>query len=365
MEAVICHNFGDATVKEVPRPSPGRNEVLVAVDRVQLSLTECDLYHGVEKGTYSVVRERLQTGETKLFGHEFCGTVVEKGAEVETFAEGDRVYSPGKIACKACVYCESGYEHLCDSREIIGRHRPGALAEYVSLPVQPLCRLPDEVSDAEGAAMQPMASSLHCAREANLAVGDVVTVFGTGVMGYQAGQFALHQGAGTVLAVDIDDDKLDIAKQKGMIPVNATEQDPVQVVDDITDGVGSDVVFEAIGGEQEHMTSGSDPLAQALDTVRRGGTIVQVGHVVGEVSVEPKRLRSEKVTWTAPISGIVSTGPNADTGTLTAKMCAAGRISIEEYITHELEGLDSFEKAIDITRNKQEYGAFGPAQIIV
>ena len=365
MKAVLCHDFGNASVEEIPKPAPLADEVLVEVKRVQLSITECDLFNGIQKGTYEVVRERIENGDNQLFGHEFCGTVVECGADVERLTTGDRVYSPGKIACQTCVYCKSGYRQFCENREIIGRHRPGALAEYVALPVQPLARLPDGVSDAEGAAMQPMASSLTCAREAAITTGDVVVVLGAGVMGYQTGQFALQQGAGTVIAVDVDPEKLDIVGGRGMTPIDASAADVVEAVRARTDGIGADVVFEAVGGEQESVTAGDGPLAQAFDMVRPGGTVVQIGHVVGELAVEPKRLRSKEVRWVFPTSGHIRLGPNADTGSTAAEMVADGRVSISEYITHELEGLESFEEAVEITTNKQQYGAFGPAQIIL
>jgi threonine dehydrogenase-like Zn-dependent dehydrogenase len=106
-------------------------------------------------------------------------------------------------------------------------------------------------------------------------------------------------------------------------------------------------------------------MAQAFEMVRPGGTIVQIGHHVGDVSLTPARFRSKSVRWLNPLTDVISTGPNADTGELAARMIAADRVSIEEYITHELSGLGSFEEAVEITMNKPDYGAMNPAQILV
>lgn len=365
MQAVRCDDFGESTVVDVPRPAPGDGEVLIEVARVQLSVTECQIYHGHEIGSYDAVKTVIESGDGLVFGHEFCGTVVEAGPAVEGLDVGDRVYAPAKIACDECAYCEAGYRQLCADKETIGMGRPGALAEYVALPAEPLARLPDTVSDAEGAAMQPLASALMCVEDAGIGAGDEVAVVGCGVMGYQCGQLALEQGASRVVAVDVDPVKPEHAADRGMEPVDARETDPVAAVTDATGGIGADVVFEAVGGEQSHATSGDEPLAQAFSMVRSGGTVGQVGIVVDELPLDPRKLRNKSVTWVNPRFGAWQLGPNTHTGTLAPRLVAEGRVSVEEFVTHELDGLGSFEEAVAITADKPAYDALGPAQILV
>lgn len=365
MEAVVCHDFEESSVEEVPVPDPDPDEVLIEVERVQLSVTECNLYRGNKIAHYDEIASRLEDAPAKMFGHEFCGEVVEAGDDVTEMTVGDRVYAPGKISCGECRYCERGYRVHCQDKEYIGYARPGALAEYVALPTEPLAVLPDEVSDQEGAAMQPLASTVLCVRDAEIETGDVVAVFGTGVMGNQAAQLALHEGASKVYAVDIDPQKLEIARENGLTPLNAQEVDPVQAIRDATGGIGADVVVEAVGGDQSHGTVGDDPLAQAYQSARSGATMLQVGHIIGEVTIEPRRIRSKSLNWVHPTVGATHLTPNVHSGTHAAELVAQDRVAIDDYTTHELDGLGSFEEAVEITLNKEEYGALGPAQIVV
>lgn len=365
MKAILCDKFKSSRVADIDRPAPGEGEVTIGVDRVQLSVTECQLYRGQETLHYESIKRRLEAGDAQLFGHEFSGKIDEIGDNVEEFEPGDRVYAAGKIPCDTCAYCRTGYQHYCKDKESIGLERPGALAEYIRLPTYPLRKLPESVSAKEGASMQPLASAVLCVKDANIMAGDVVVVIGCGVMGYQCGQLALLQGAGRVFAIDLVEEKLDLANQHGMETIDPTEEDAIERIFKETDGIGADIVVEAIGGEQSHGSEGTDPLAQAVQMVRSGGKILQVGNINGDITIRPRSLRSKHVDWINPLRGAVATGPNGDTGDLATQYVASGRVSIEEYVTHELDGLDSFEQAVDMTLNKEEYDALGPAQLIV
>jgi threonine dehydrogenase-like Zn-dependent dehydrogenase len=293
--------------------------------------------------------------------------VVETGADVTEFSIGDRVYPPGKIACGGCSYCSNGYPEYRPEKETLGFHRPGALAEYVTAPEETLCRLPDDVSDAEGAALQPLAASVLCVHDAPIEMGDCVAVIGTGVMGSQSGQIALLHGAAEVFAVDLDSKRLEVAEGLGMTGVNANRENPVERIREVTDGIGADVVFEAVGGEQTHGSEGDDPMAQAYRTARRGGTVVQVGMTTSEVTFPPRRYRGRMVSWINPrdMVGTLSLGPNRDSGELAAELVETGRVTIDEYVTHGFDGLERFEDAIDVTLNKVDHDALGPAQLVL
>lgn len=365
MEAILCEDFNTSRVADIDRPTPGEGEVMIEVARVQLGVTECQLYNGEKTLHHESIKRRLEAGSAQLFGHEFCGEVVEVGDGVDEFAEGDRVYAAGKVPCEDCAYCDAGYRHYCKDKESIGLERPGALAEHINLPTYPLRHLSPEVSNKEGAAMQPLASAVLCVRDAEVTDGDIVVVIGCGVMGYQCGQLALQQGAGKVIAIDLVPEKLQMASERGMRTIDPSQENPTERIFDETDGIGADVVIEAIGGNQSHGTQGSDPLAQAVEMVRSGGKILQVGNINGDITLRPRSLRSKHVDWINPLRGVVTTGPNGDTGDLATEYVASGRVSIEEYITHELEGLEAFEEAVEITLNKEKYGSFGPAQLVL
>ncbi|GAB6862915.1 zinc-binding dehydrogenase [Haloplanus litoreus] len=367
MDAVVCHDFGDARVEDVPRPEPGDGEVLVRVSRVQLSVTECQIYRGMYESGYEDVRSRITDGDGRLFGHEFSGVVTALGSGVDAFEEGDRVYAPGKSPCGECVYCRADEETYCRHPRTVGMHRPGALAEYVAAPAETLCTVPDGVSDAEAAALQPLAAALVCVRDAGLDSGDTVGVVGTGVMGYQLGQLALDHGASRVFAVDVDPTKVELAAEQGLVGIDAEETDPVERVHRATDGIGVDVAFEAVGGSQSHLTTGSGPVTQAFEMVRPGGTFVPVGHFTDEMTIDPAAVRKKYLTWIAPRdkAGVVSLTPNIDTGAFATELVASGRVSIADYISHELGGLGDFERAVSMTLDKASAGALGPPQLVL
>jgi threonine dehydrogenase-like Zn-dependent dehydrogenase len=362
MQAVLCHDFDESSIEEVPRPDPGPDEALVAVSRVQLSVTECALYRGREIRHHEEVTERLADGPARLFGHEFCGTVVETGVDVGGVDVGDRVYAPSKIECGECAYCESGHPEYCEDSESLGYTIPGTLAEYAAVPATALRTVPDGVSDAEAAALQPFASALLSVHDAGVGTGDVVATVGCGVMGYNAGQLAQLAGAGRVYAIEVVDEKLDLAARRGMIPVDARAEDPAARLAAETDGIGPDVVVSAVGGDQETAVAGDDPLAVALRSVRKGGTILQIGHVHGDVTLRPRTIRTKSVDWIHPTFGTVATGPNTDTGELAGELVASGRVSIDDYVTHELDGLAAFEEAVDLTLSER---GLGPAQMVL
>lgn len=367
MDAIICHDFGDATVEDVPRPEPADDEVLVRVSRVQLSVTECQIFRGMYESGYEDVRERITDGDGRLFGHEFAGEVVATGSAVSAFGEGDRVYAPGKSPCEVCVFCQGGHEEYCRNPRTIGMHRPGALAEYVAAPTETLCTVPVEVSDAEAAALQPLAAALVAVHDAGIESGDAVAVVGTGVMGYQVAQLALEHGASRVFAVDVDSTKVELAEEQGLTGIDAGQTDPVERVTRATNGIGVDVVFEAVGGSQPHLTDGSGPVAQAFKMVRPGGTFVPVGHFTEEMGIDPAEFRKKYLTWVSPKdkAGIVSLNPNTDNGMFAADLVASGRVSISEFITHELDELGEFDQAVSMTLDKESSEALGPPQLVV
>lgn len=367
MDAVVIDEFESFDVVDTPRPEPSAGEVQIDVSRVQLSVTECLLYRGESVAHYNTVKRQIQDGDhsTRLFGHEFCGTVAECGPNVDSYQVGDRVYAPGKIHCGTCPYCQSEYKNYCPDTEAIGYDRPGALAEYVRLPVEPLRRAPTGVSDAEGAALQPLASSVLCVADADIDPGDDVLVIGAGVMGFQCALLAKRFGARAVYAADVRDRPLELVAANGAIPVDATETDPVAAVREATAGLGVDVAIEAVGGSQSHATRGDDPLAQAFRAVRRGGTVLQVGHISGDIETTPRSARSKAVRWENPRKGVADLGPETDTGTLAGELVAGGAVPISEYVTHELAGLGSFGTAVDITLEKGAHDALGPAQIVI
>jgi D-arabinose 1-dehydrogenase-like Zn-dependent alcohol dehydrogenase len=224
--------------QELPKPDIGEQDVLVRVKACGICHSDAHYRAGV-----SPIASLPLT-----LGHEVAGVVEETGSQVTNVEEGDRVCIHYLVTCGACYYCSSGSEQFCSSGAMIGKHRDGGYAEYVSVPARNVFPLPEELSFEEGAVLMcSSATSFHALRKAALRPGEKVAVFGVGGLGMSAVQLALAMGALDVYAVDVDGDKLKVAEELGALPVNAAFGDPVAELFSLTGDKGVDVTLELVG----------------------------------------------------------------------------------------------------------------------
>lgn len=181
-------------------------------------------------------------------GHEVAGVVESLGKNVQRLHAGDRVCVNYLATCGHCAWCTGGNEQFCQDGEMIGKARDGGYAEFIVMPARSVLELPDEISFEHGAIMMcSSATSLHALNKARLTPGESVAVFGVGGLGISAVQLAKALGAREVFAVDIQPNKLALAKSLGAIPIDARADDPVKLIRDYTRGKGVDVALELIG----------------------------------------------------------------------------------------------------------------------
>ena len=181
-------------------------------------------------------------------GHEVAGVVEEVGSQVSNVKAGDRVCLHYLVTCGDCYYCSTGNEQFCTCGAMIGKHRDGGYAEYISVPARNAFSLLDELSFEEGAVLMcSSATSFHALRKAEVKPGERVAIFGVGGLGMSAVQLARAFGALDVYAVDVDEKKLEVAERFGAVPVNAKAGDPVEELRRLTGGKGVDVALELIG----------------------------------------------------------------------------------------------------------------------
>ncbi len=207
-----------------------------------------------------------------VMGHEFCGVIEEVGKEVRSFKKGDRVLVPFSQGDGTCENCRNGHSNICSSPRIPGVTYWGGYGEYVGVPVADanLVRMPDCISDLEGASMgcRFMTSYHGIVDRAKVRPGEWVVVHGCGGAGLSAVQISAAIGA-NVIAVDLDDRKLDMAKSVGaMYAVNAKATDPIPAIMDFTQG-GAHVAVDALGIAT---TSRS-----AIMSLRKQGRALQIG----------------------------------------------------------------------------------------
>jgi D-arabinose 1-dehydrogenase-like Zn-dependent alcohol dehydrogenase len=227
-------------------------------------------------------------------GHEIAGVVETTGADVRTFKPGDRVCVHYLVTCGNCVFCLAGNEQFCPSAEMIGKHRDGGYAEFVTVPERSVFGLPDEIPLEQGAIMMcSSATSLHALKKARLRAGETIAIFGIGGLGVSAIQLARHLGAGKVFAVDINPRKLEFAERFGAIAVNASIGDPVEQLREITNGRGVDVALELVGSPVT--------MRQAVQSLATLGRAALVGLTKETFEVAPYR---ELVNKEAEIIGV-------------------------------------------------------------
>jgi S-(hydroxymethyl)glutathione dehydrogenase/alcohol dehydrogenase len=248
---------------------------------------------GVCHSDYSVVTGVMPMKLPCVLGHEGAGVVVEVGKGVDHVRPGDRVVLSWVTPCGACFYCRSGQPHLCDLGAKINLHHRmpdgssrlrangeelqsfsalGAMAEQAVVPAQAAVKLPEH-APLEKAALIGCSVMTGCGAVWNTAgvrPGSRVAVFGTGGVGLNAIQGARVAKAERIVAVDVHQAKLELARRLGATDVvDASAADPVKALRELTDGRGVDYAFEAIGRKQT--------IEQAYASVRRGGTCVVIG----------------------------------------------------------------------------------------
>jgi len=225
-------------LQEIPIPEPEPEEVLIQVKAAGICHSDAH---------YRAGRSAVHPLPLTL-GHETSGVVARTGAKVQTLQAGDRVCVHYMVTCGSCEYCNQGYEQFCNSGKMIGKYRDGGYAEYLCVPARSVFKLPDEIPFEHGAILMcSSATAFHALRKARLQAGERVAIFGMGGLGMSALQLAKAFGAGRIFAVDINTQKLTLAKSLGAEPVNALQVDPVEEIRRLTDKRGVNVAVELIG----------------------------------------------------------------------------------------------------------------------
>ena len=239
MNAVRLFKAGSSLEgQEIEIPPFGARDVLIRVKAAGICHSDAHYRAGISP----VARLPL------TLGHEVAGVVEKTGNDVQDFAAGDRVCVHYLVTCGQCVFCKEGTEQFCATGEMIGKHRDGGFAEFITVPERSVFRLPAEIPFEQGAILMcSAATSLHALNKARLRAGETVAVFGVGGLGISALQLAKHFGAAEVFAVDINPAKLALAQRFGAIPVNASAGNPVEQLGELTRGRGVDVALELIG----------------------------------------------------------------------------------------------------------------------
>jgi (R,R)-butanediol dehydrogenase/meso-butanediol dehydrogenase/diacetyl reductase len=282
MQALRFHAARDLRIEDVPEPqAPGPGEVLVRTAACGICGT--DLHEYAAGPIVTPVEPHPLTGakNPQILGHEFAGEVIAVGPDVTRVRAGDRVAIMPLAYCGHCAYCERGLQHLCTTMACVGlSHAWGGMAELATVAEYQVVRLPDGVTNRQGALIEPTAVAAYGVERAGVAPGDTVLVTGAGPIGALAALCARAAGASTVYVSEPNAARRARADALGVATVlDPTSVDVPAVLHEETDGLGVDVAIECSGHPK-----GFD---SAIRSLRRRGTLAQTGLFVGEASVEP------------------------------------------------------------------------------
>ncbi|ESX12741.1 NAD(P)-dependent alcohol dehydrogenase [Mesorhizobium sp. M0179] len=324
MRALVLEKKGELSLREIALPlDVGPDDVKIAIHTVGVCGSDVHYYTHGAIGSY-VVRAPM------VLGHEAAGTIVEVGANVATLKVGDRV----------CM--EPGVPNLSSRATKLGIYNVdpdvsfwatppvhGILAPEAVHPAAFTYKLPDSVSFAEGAMVEPFAIGMQAASRARIVPGDVAVVVGCGPIGIMIALAALAGGCSKVLISDFSAPKLEIAAQyAGIVPVNIGEQPLVDAVSAATDNWGADIVFEASGSPRA--------FADLFDVVRPGGAVVLVGLPVEPVSLNVPAAISKEVR-------IETVFRYANIFDRALQLIASGKVDLKPLITGTYDFSDSIE----------------------
>lgn len=281
--------------------------------------------------------------EGMTFGHEFSGIVEEIGDEVTHVKVGDSVTGCPAIACHTCQYCEKGEYSRCEKLYVIGSYVPGCFAEYVKLPSHNVLKLPDNVDFDTAAMVEPSAVVSHGFYRTNMKPGATVAVLGCGSIGLLAIQWAKIFGATTIIAIDIDSHKLEIAKELGAdYIINSKDKSLEDAISEINCKI--DVAVESAGSPFT--------IGQVLTLPTKGGEVLLLGIPYADIELErthfEKILRNE-LNVLGSWNGLSAPFPGKE-WTATLHYMATGEIQVEPIISDKLplsEGPDTFYNLVN------------------
>jgi L-iditol 2-dehydrogenase len=326
MKAMRLESIGNLFVRDVEKPAPGPDDLLVKVEACGICGTDRHLLHG-----------EFPSMPPVTLGHEFCGIVEAMGTEVKGFKLGDRITGDPNISCGRCPQCMAGRVNLCRNLRAIGIHRDGGFADYVIVPQKQAFTIPLELKSTHGAFCEPLACCLHGIDVAEIKAGSSVVVLGGGVIGLLTVQLARLAGATTVILSTRQAAKRKLAEELGATAsVDPSSSDIIAEIagpDGLVPG-GVDVVIECAGV--------ADTVKQTTRLAKAGGTVVILGVMAqGEkVELEPFDILFRELR-------VLGSFINPFVHRRAADLVASGAIEVDRLISRRI----TLDEAPEVIRN--------------
>lgn len=345
MKAVVNHGPKDYRLEQVPVPQRAPGELLLKVEAVGICASDLKCWHGAAK--FWGDENRPAWAETESIpGHEITGRIIDLDDEARAHWSvelDDRVVVEQIVPCWNCLYCNTGAYHMCQVHNMYGfkRANPGGMAEYMAVSVASLVhKISKDIPPAHAAFAEPLSCSLHAIERAALKFEDVVVVAGAGPIGLGMIAGAVAKFPAQVIALDMDERKLEIAKRTGATKtINIANEDAVQVIKDMTGGYGADVYLEGTG----HPSA----VLQGLNLLRKLGRFVEYSVFKDDVCVDWSIISDDKEL---DVLG-AHLGPGCWPAAI--RLIEEGKLPLDEICTHQLP-LEDFQKGLDMVASGRE-----------
>jgi len=336
MKACVLHETGRLVYEDVPDPVPRAGEVLLKIKAS--GICGSDISRVFIKGTYSF---------PTIPGHEFSGEIVETGQGVDSSLTGKAAAVFPLLPCRKCDMCETGEYASCRNYSYFGSRCDGGFAEYIAVPVWNLV-LAEGLSFEEMAMAEPASVSLHALGRAGVSLGDSVAIFGAGAIGLMLAVFAGAAGAQKIILLDIDEKKLNFARQLGYDhALNSASNDWLDEVRSITAGKGVDLAIEGAGA--------ASAAEGCFTAVKPLGRVVLMGNPGGDMNLHQNAyweiLRKQLAvygTWNS------SYNQKQNDWRIALDAMAGSRVNVKPLITHRF-GLQDCAAAFDLLRDKTRF----------
>jgi L-iditol 2-dehydrogenase len=325
---------GASELRDMPVPEPGPKDVLVEVAYVGVCGTDPHMHHNLVKFDFNF---------PFIMGHEFAGTIVAAGPEVNGWRVGQRVTAETHAEyCGECLFCRGNFYQCCRRRKGFGFHVNGAFTKYVRVPARILHRVPEGVDLKAAALTEPLCVAYQAVvNNSRVNPADLVVVIGPGPIGLLCAKMASLAGASEIvmLGTDGDDGRLQLSLECGAtLTINCSREDALAKIMSLGDGLGANLVVD---------TAGSSPtLKLSLDAVRPGGQITKIGWGPGPVGFSLDQLIAKAATLKGSFSHTWSVWE------ASLRLIESGQVDLERLVSHVLP-LDRWEEAFHLIDSKE------------